>query len=74
MNSRWPFESAATVIHSFTPSGVEHGKQGPQGKRQELVIHSFTPSGVEHLDELEQTIKVDEPVIHSFTPSGVEHD
>ena len=41
--------SLRLVIHSFTPSGVEHiciliwrftGKK--------IVIHSFTPSGVEH--------------------------
>ena len=36
------------VIHSFTPSGVEHFKRKIKLDVGEVVIHSFTPSGVEH--------------------------
>ena len=37
------------MIHSFTPSGVEHQTLKMVKAEGQLVIHSFTPSGVEHL-------------------------
>ena len=37
-----------TVIHSFTPSGVEHTFLAIAEPKNGFVIHSFTPSGVEH--------------------------
>ena len=36
------------MIHSFTPSGVEHGVIYRDEVVVRWVIHSFTPSGVEH--------------------------
>ena len=36
------------MIHSFTPSGVEHTKAIGEIVTTGIVIHSFTPSGVEH--------------------------
>ena len=36
------------MIHSFTPSGVEHFSPGAAISTSSPVIHSFTPSGVEH--------------------------
>ena len=60
------------VIHSFTPSGVEHNYPEPIELHDYRVIHSFTPSGVEH--NYPEPIELhDYRVIHSFTPSGVEH-
>ena len=37
------------MIHSFTPSGVEHKKAFKYMENWGIVIHSFTPSGVEHV-------------------------
>ena len=59
------------MIHSFTPSGVEH-RIDPWNERPLGVIHSFTPSGVEHI-AAPFVRRFSEYVIHSFTPSGVEH-
>ena len=36
------------MIHSFTPSGVEHMSDASDHLAAAKVIHSFTPSGVEH--------------------------
>ena len=60
------------VIHSFTPSGVEHALISAGLIAGRVVIHSFTPSGVEHRN-ISSPSEVREKVIHSFTPSGVEH-
>ena len=60
------------MIHSFTPSGVEHSAVPAICASASGVIHSFTPSGVEHLATV--ALSIAQPrVIHSFTPSGVEH-
>ena len=61
------------MIHSFTPSGVEHLLDLRRTEVLGPVIHSFTPSGVEHLVRYVEPAAIVE-VIHSFTPSGVEHD
>ena len=44
------------VIHSFTPSGVEHYRREIVEQRRSKVIHSFTPSGVEHAPALDQLV------------------
>ena len=42
------------MIHSFTPSGVEHRDFfGKPVAIDNPVIHSFTPSGVEHARPLQ---------------------
>ena len=61
------------MIHSFTPSGVEHTDGMLRLRYAGFVIHSFTPSGVEHEERVADAVGKPAMVIHSFTPSGVEH-
>ena len=58
------------MIHSFTPSGVEHTSSTVGDSASWFVIHSFTPSGVEHYYWYELRAKIT-GVIHSFTPSNL---
>ena len=60
------------MIHSVTPSGVEHPADLSKHANEGNVIQSVTPSGVEHTARVRHS-DCWPIVIQSVTPSGVEH-